>query len=72
MKALQTEGAKFRADTEIVIIRHVANGTLPCIETTSLRLDATLATGAIFDILRQMRSPEKSQRKVVRKDQLHY
>ena len=72
MKALQTKGAKFRVDTDIVIIRHVAIGILPYVNTTSLRLDANLATSAFFDVLRQMRSPAKSQRKVVRKDQLLY
>ena len=72
MKALQTKGAAFRADTEIVIIRHVFFGILPHVQTTSLRLDAHVATSAIFDILRQMRSPAKSQTKVVRKDQLLY
>ena len=38
----------------------------------SLRVDANMAISAIFDMLGQMRSPAKSQRKVVRKDQLHY
>ena len=42
----------------------------PVCETVSLRLDAHLATNAIFDMLRQMRRPARSQRKVVRKDQL--
>ena len=67
MKALQTRGAKFRAETDIVTIRHVAIGILPWIKTTSLRLDTNLATHAIFDMLRQMRIPAKSQRKVVRR-----
>ena len=70
MKALQKKVAKFRADTEIVTIRHDAIGILPCVKSTSLKLDANLATSAIFDMLRQMRSPVKSQRKVVRKHQL--
>ena len=70
MKALQTTGAKFRADTETVIIRHAVFGILPYVKTASLRLDAHLATNAIFDMLRQMRSPARSQRKVVRKDQV--
>ena len=56
MKVLQRLGAKFHAD----------------VKTTSLRLDAHLATNAIFDMFRQMRSPEKSRRKVVRKYQLPY
>ena len=69
MKALQTKGAKFRAD--IVIIRHVAVGILPFVKTTSLRLDANVATSAIFDMLRQMRSPA-SPKKGGAKDQLLY
>ena len=40
MKALQTKAAKFRADTEIVIIRHVAIGILPYVKTKCLRLEA--------------------------------
>ena len=52
------------------MIRHVALGILPYVKTTSQRLDANLATSVIFDMLMQMRSPAKSQRKVVRKDQL--
>ena len=72
MKALQTKGARFCANTEIVILRHVVSGILPYVKATSLRLDAHLATSANFDMLRQMRSPAKSQRKLVRKDQLLY
>ena len=70
MKALQTKGATFRADTEIVIIRHAAVGILPYVKPATLRLGAHLATRAIFDRLMLMRSPAKSQRKVVPKDQL--
>ena len=70
--ALQTQGAKFRADTENVTIRHVAIGILPYVKTTSLRLDANMTTSALFDMLRLRRSPAKSQGKVVRKDQLLY
>ena len=62
MKALQTKEAKFRADTEIVIVRHVAIGILPCDKTTSLRLDANLATSAIFDTLRQIEPSKKSKK----------
>ena len=69
MKALQTKGATFRADTEIVIIRHVAVGLLPCVTTTSLRPDAYMEENVSSDTLRLMRSPAKSQTKVVRKDQ---
>ena len=69
MKALLIKGAKFRADTGIVLIRYVAGGILPYVKSTSLRLDAKLATSAVFDRLRQMRSSAKSQRKVVRWNQ---
>ena len=69
-KGLQTKRAKFRADTEIVLSRHVAVGILPYVKTASLRLDAHLATSASFDILRQMRPPAKCQRNVAQKDQL--
>ena len=72
MKALQTKGAKFRADTKIEIIRHVVFGILPFVKTTSQKLDAHLATNASFDMLRRRRSPARSQRKVVQKDQLLY
>ena len=72
INAVQTKGAKFRADTEIAIIRHVVIAILPYAKTTSLRLDAFMATTAIFDMLRQRRSPAKKKRKVVRKDQLHF
>ena len=64
MKALQIKGAKFIADTEIVIILHVVIGILPYVKTTSLRVDASMATSANFDKMRQMRSPARSQRKV--------
>ena len=61
MKALQTKRAKFRADTDIVIICHVVLGILPYVKTTSLRLEARLATNAIFDMLRRMRMPAQSK-----------
>ena len=64
MKALQTKGVKFRACTEIVIIRHGAIGILPCVKNYKSE-DANSATSAIFDMLRQMRGPAKSERKVV-------
>ena len=51
---------------------HVEIGILPCVKTTSLRLDANLEESVSSDMLRLMRSPAKSQRKVVRNDQLHY
>ena len=72
MKALRTKGATFRADADIAIIRHVNFGILPCVKTTSLKLDAHLAQNAFSDMLRFRRRPSSSQRKVVRKDQLFY
>ena len=70
-KALQTKGDAFRADTEHVITRHVIIGIHPCVKMTSLRQDACMARGAIFDMLRQRRSPARSQRKVVQRISCH-
>ena len=53
------------------IIHHVNVG-LPCVKTTSLRPDANLEEHVSSDMMRLRRSPARSQRKVVRKDQLHY
>ena len=50
--------------------RRVSFSILPCVQTTSLNLDANMAAGAISDMLRQKESPTKGQRKVVQKDQL--
>ena len=72
MKALQTKGAKFRADTKIVRTCHVNVGTFPCVKTTSLRPNALMEEHVSSDMLRLKKSPAKSQRKVVRKDQLHH
>ena len=70
-KALQTKGARFRAVTKTVKTRHVNCGILPCVKTSSLRPDAFLEENVYSDMLRLRRSPARSQRKVVRKDQLH-
>ena len=51
---------------------HVDFGILPCVKTTSLRPDAYMKEHVSSDMLRLTRSSAKSQRKVVRKDQLHY
>ena len=72
MKALQTKGAKFRAVTKIVKHHQVVFGILPCVKTRSLRPDANLEEHVSSDTLRLRKSPARSQRKVVRKDQLHY
>ena len=68
---LKTRGAKFRAVTQIVKTRYVNFGILPCVKTTSLRTDACVEENVSSDMLRLRRSPAKSQRKMVRKDQLH-
>ena len=47
-------------------------GILPFVKTTSLRPDANMEEHVSSDMLRLRKSPGKSQRKVVRKDQLHY
>ena len=57
---------------KIVKTRRVHLGIFPCVITTSLNPDAHMAINADFDMVRQRKSPAKSQRKVVRKDQLHY
>ena len=51
---------------------HVNFGILPCIKTASLGPDAHMEMNADIDMLRQRKSPAKSQKKVVRKHQLHY
>ena len=66
-RPLQTKGVKLRAITGFVKARHVNFGILPYVKTTSLRPDANMATNAIFDMLRQMKSPAKSQRKMVQR-----
>ena len=71
-EALETKGAKFRAVTKILKTRHVKFGILPYVKTTSLKNDACMEENVSSDTLRLRRSPAKSQRKVVRKDQLHY
>ena len=49
---------------------HVNLGIFPSVETTSLNPDVDTTINAGVDMLRQRKSPAKSQRKVVRKDQL--
>ena len=71
-KPLQTQGAKFRAVATIFKTGHVDFGILPCVQTTRLRPDAYMKEHVSSDMLRLTRSPAKSQRKVVRKDHLHY
>ena len=52
--------------------RHVTIGILTCVKITSLRQDVYMAKDASLHMLRRRRSPAKSQRRVVRKDQLPY
>ena len=70
-RPLQRKGATFRAVTCF------QNSSCrfwhpPVCHNTSLRPDAYVAKNADSDMLRLRRSPAKKQRKVVRKDQLHY
>ena len=51
---------------------HVNCGIFPYVRITGLKKDAYMATNAIFDMLRQRKSPAKSQRKVVQEDPLLY
>ena len=57
-------------DLKIVIFRRVIFGIFPCVKITSLKKVVFLAINAIFDMLRRRRSPARSRRKVVQKDQL--
>ena len=67
--ALGEERTDYLAKTKIVKNRHVIIGILPYVKITSLKQDAFMARSAVFDM---RRSPAKSQRRVVRKDQLLY
>ena len=51
---------------------HVNFGIFPYVRITGLKKDAKMATNVIFDMLKQRKSPAKSQRKVVQKDPLLY
>ena len=53
-----------------LISRHVMIGIHPCVKITSLRQDAYTAINVCFDMSRPRKSPARSQRKMVRKDQL--
>ena len=70
MKALLINGATFHVDGKIVPIRRVVTGTLPCVRATLEKKDADMATMAVSDRLSWRRSPTRSRRKEVRKDQL--
>ena len=69
---LGEERTDYLAVTKIVKNRHVIIGILPYVKITILKQDALMARSAVFDMLRQKRSPAKSQRRMVRKDQLLY
>ena len=71
-KAHGTKGADVLPAWKLVKTRHVIIGILACVKITSLRQDEYMAKDASLDMLRRRRSPAKSQRRVVRKDQLPY
>ena len=66
----QKTRVKSHADSDSVKIRDVGSGILPCVLTTSLKKVVFLAINVVSDMLRQMESPTRIRRKVVRKDQL--
>ena len=53
------QGAKFRAETEIVKTRHVNFGIFPCVTTTSLRPGAYVEENVSSDMLRLRKSQAK-------------
>ena len=72
-KVFLEKETEFRADVssgESIRTRHVIFGTLPCVSITSLNQDAQMSKNADSDTLRLRRSPAKSQRKMLSKDQL--
>ena len=73
MKVLSKE-VRVCADTIFFLKKkhHVNFGICPCVKSTNLNSDGHMAINADFDILRHRNSPVRSQRKVVRKDHLHY
>ena len=62
--------SEIHADSDSVKIRLVGSGILPCVWTTSLIKVVSMPINVVSDMLRQMESPTRSRRKVVRKDQL--
>ena len=56
----------------ILKTHHVIFDIHPNVKITSLRQDADVVTDVIFDMLSHRRSPTRSRRKVVLKDQLLY
>ena len=71
-KAHGKEGRDSIAETKVANTRRVITGILPHVRITSQKQDAFIARSVVFDMLRQKRSPSKSQRRVVRKDQLRF
>ena len=61
-KALQTKEATFRADTDIVKIRHVIISILPCVITTSLR-PCTYSNKSWFRHVEAEEKPSKKSKK---------
>ena len=66
-----TNGAKFLCRNKHCKKRHENFGIVPCVKTTSLKKVVFMVTNADFDMLRLKKCSARSQRKVVRKDQLH-
>ena len=64
MKALTRE-VRFHADTKVEKIRRVNLASSRVSKLQSLKKDAYMATNTVFDMLRQKKTPARSQRKVV-------
>ena len=72
MKALQTKGARFIADSESVKTRHVVIGILPYVKTTKSQSRCKYGNKCYF---RHVEADEKSSKKSTKggaKDQLLY
>ena len=67
MKALQTKGAQFRADTENLKIPSCRFGHLPVCQNYKSETRCKYGRYVSPDMSRLMRSPAKSQRKVVQR-----
>ena len=67
-RKILTRQVRLCVDIKIVITRRVNFSIFSCARITCLKKVVFLVTNADFDMLRQRRSPAKSQREVVRKD----
>ena len=70
--SLQTKGENFHSDVKFLKTHQEKFGIVPCVKTMSLSPDVYVEENVSSDMLRLMIGPVKSQKKVVRKDQLHY